>query len=172
MPSPRRTSRLFRCTKWTCTLLAAGMVIVWAASLKYQCWWYRGSDWASFRLHCFQGAVYGTVGRPQSKTSRKVSVQPTEFFIGKATSKPAAITWLPTPQYRPQVDGTAVVLLPLWLATLVCAVPAAWMWRVDIKRRSVKEGCCAKCGYSLVGTPAERPCPECGTSVAPKPGRV
>jgi len=62
--------------------------------------------------------------------------------------------------------------IPHWLPTLLFAVPAAWMWRVDVKRRSVTEGCCAKCGYSLVGTPAERPCPECGTSVAPKPERV
>jgi len=58
--------------------------------------------------------------------------------------------------------------VPLWLPTLVFAVPAAWMWRVDVKRRrAAREGCCAKCGYSLVGTPAERPCPECGTGFGP-----
>jgi hypothetical protein len=78
------------------------------------------------------------------------------------------------PEFRDATIGDVTLfLIPLWLPTLVFAVPAAWMWRVDLKRRrAAREGCCTTCGYLLVGTPAERPCPECGTSVAPKPERV
>lgn len=37
----------------------------------------------------------------------------------------------------------------------------ALLWR-DIRNRYPDDYGCEKCGYSLVGTPAESPCPECG----------
>lgn len=74
------------------------------------------------------------------------------------------VSWFRTPRFHHDALNGLMCDIPLWLPTLVFAVPAAWMWRVHVKRRrAARGGCCAKCGYSLVGTPAERPCPECGT---------
>jgi hypothetical protein len=75
-------------------------------------------------------------------------------------------SWAWTPRFQHDALGI-MCAVPLWLPTLLFAVPAAWMWRVDVKRRrAAREGCCAKCGYSLVGTPVDKPCPECGTARA------
>jgi len=53
------------------------------------------------------------------------------------------------------------VCLPYWSAALLAAgLPAAWAVVRARRRRRVKAGLCAACGYDLRATP-ER-CPECG----------
>lgn len=53
------------------------------------------------------------------------------------------------------------LLIPYWAITLVSAVcPIAWLLT---RRRTLKAGCCSRCGYDLRATPDK--CPECGRPV-------
>jgi hypothetical protein len=173
MPSPRRTSWLFRCTKWTCTILAGLMVVAWV-----------GSRWQGVRLDLNDGsralmvrsdwgAIWGYVIQHKGvvdKYFRRNRLSWEGPYSDIVAVPDRAWRWKPKLDTR---DPRLIeFLLPLWLPTLVFAVPAAWMWRVDVKRRrAAREGCCATCGYSLVGTPADKPCPECGTSAGVRPAR-
>jgi hypothetical protein len=68
------------------------------------------------------------------------------------------------PPYSSVVGGMA---FPLWMATVVLAGPALFLWwpRVMglLRRRA---GACRKCGYDLAGLGEGARCPECGAARA------
>lgn len=55
----------------------------------------------------------------------------------------------------------AMVVVPLWMIAAVTGVPAVLLWRGVIRRRRGANEC-VTCGYSRVGLPSWRTCPECG----------
>lgn len=175
MPSPRRTSRLFRCTKWACTILAGVMVVAWVGSGWYACWWERQGQWPHFSLFGHKGAISGAVGNEQFFPNL-VPGSFNEFRWAVADPLATDLAWAWKPRWHSEGNHRFYVVIPLWLPALVFAVPAAWMWRVDVKRRrAARVGCCATCGYSLLGLGEGAACPECGvphsgqTGDAPEP---
>lgn len=167
MPSSRRTSRLFHCTKWTCTILAGVMIVAWVGSQWYGFQWYHrhGGSWLA--MNGGRDATKGWWKPPQAASGLVPFDRFTWTDEPELFDVPGSRDWRPR-LYRDSSDGTIFFWLPYWLPTLVFAVPAAWMWRVDVKRRrAAREGCCAKCGYLLVGLAASKACPECGTSFGP-----
>ncbi|MCX5660512.1 MAG: hypothetical protein NTW19_12425, partial [Planctomycetota bacterium] len=55
------------------------------------------------------------------------------------------------------------LVIPCWFLTLVSLLPISLPWfLVWRKRRLIRPGCCAACGYDLRGSPADGDCPECG----------
>jgi hypothetical protein len=67
-------------------------------------------------------------------------------------------------------ETTLAVVLPLWVAPIVLAVPLGLIASRAARRRSWRRnGCCVRCGYDLRESPAR--CPECGdTGVPPATG--
>src|SRR5688572_29056352 len=53
------------------------------------------------------------------------------------------------------------VAIPIWLLALIAGTLTLLIGRRDSRRLP---HACRKCGYDLTGLPAERPCPECGTT--------
>lgn len=56
--------------------------------------------------------------------------------------------------------GEESLTLPIWLPFLIIAVPTAFLWHHD-RRRKFKPGRCQNCGYNLTGN-ISGVCPECG----------
>ncbi len=63
-------------------------------------------------------------------------------------------------RWWPEFDGDRYVgymIIPLWIPTLIIAIPSFILWR---RNRKLPEGHCA-CGYNLTGN-VSGVCPECG----------
>jgi hypothetical protein len=137
------------------------MVIVWIGSHWRTITWEHEVGEPYFRVGLGAGSFSGSVSRKAQPSIYPWRVPTNRInFWGRNS-----MSWAWLPSARTVMSGVTVFVLPLWMPLLVVAMPAAWMWRVDVKRRrAAREGCCAKCGYFLVGTPADRPCPECGTA--------
>jgi hypothetical protein len=144
------------------------MVVAWVGSGWYGFGWRHEVGWPYFTLYSERGAVWGTGAIAELYPPSEYPValnyfrwEPPRAAFGEE------YVWRWEPRQQPNTADAKFFVLPYWLPTLLFAVPAAWMWRVDVKRRrAVREGCCATCGYSLVGTPADKSCPECGTARA------
>jgi hypothetical protein len=171
MPSPRRTSWLFRCTKWTCTILAGLMVVAWVGSGWYLVAWIHNNSFPRCTLTLSRGAITGRLGELPANGAYTLEDGLFGPYRNEGSMTINSQRWLWIPRYSSMTTWSAVELparltLPLWLPTLVFAVPAAWMWRVDVKRRrAAREGCCATCGYLRAGLGAGAACPECGAAV-------
>jgi hypothetical protein len=140
------------------------MVVAWVGSRWQGIYWNHESGWPYFILYSDWGAIHGRWSFEEAHTlSNRNSFEWTEPFSAFGRDR----EWRWMPEFRDDQFGTVTLfLVPLWLPTLVFAVPAAWMWRVDVKRRrAAREGCCATCGYSLAGLSAGAACPECGAAV-------
>src|SRR5262249_1680532 len=73
--------------------------------------------------------------------------------------------WLP----RSLNDGGYIrgFVLPLWIPVVAFAVPSAFLWVTDWRKRR-RPGHCSTCNYDRPGLAPDAPCPECGKT--PEPG--
>jgi hypothetical protein len=72
------------------------------------------------------------------------------------------VVWL---EWQPYYDlsglpHACIIFLPLWIPFLIVALPTAFLWWRDHRRR-ISPGHCRKCGYNLTGN-VSGICPECG----------
>ncbi len=70
----------------------------------------------------------------------------------------------PRLEWKPECDWGpmfACGALPLWIPTLLTAIPSVLLWRAHLRRRR-RAGDCPVCGYSLAGLAPGAACPECG----------
>lgn len=89
--------------------------------------------------------------------------QPGRWYVAGVTGRP----FNPPPMcygvWRPFVrtdPAAQMIMLPLWLVLLACAIPTGLLWFSVCRPTAV--GCCLKCRYDLTGNVSGR-CPECGT---------
>ena len=61
-----------------------------------------------------------------------------------------------------------VVVTPAWFLAILLSVPGLlWLYRryFGVRKRRLRRGLCANCGYSRQGIPVDSRCPECGACV-------
>lgn len=57
------------------------------------------------------------------------------------------------------LQGTALNIMLSILMVIIWSIQKTWM-----QKKAMLLTSCAKCGYDLIATPAEQPCPECGST--------
>jgi len=88
--------------------------------------------------------------------------QPGRWYAACVTGRPFNRPPMVYGLWRPFVrtdPAAQMVMLPMWLALLGCAVPTGLLWFPG--RRPAAVGRCPKCRYDLTGNVSGR-CPECG----------
>ena len=156
-PRQPRRHRTRRVLKWAVPALVAALIIANAASESWHLACYRASGFelsivaraAWFKWHDPHDPLFG--GSASSYWSLGRNTNNSGSWFGS----PGVTT---TPHYR-------LVYVPLWLPTLVAALPAGILWLCD--RRRLRRGLCPACGYNLSGLPPAAPCPECGKAAPP-----
>ena len=149
--------------KWACTLLSVVIVAVWAGSRSWQVYW-MGSGW---ERHQFGTVMLGGIDADWTRRSpiaSQVSFAPVKFRVQRITANVAMPSyWLP----RFESDTiTGKLVIPLYLPLALTLAPAAFLWHREIRRRLVKAGACATCGYDRAGLAPDAKCPECGRVAA------
>jgi hypothetical protein len=106
----------------------------------------RGVEWHSGAA----GPAYMPIDGPPPKFHR--------FGVVLDSNRYELVNW--DGRGKTRFSGWTVVL-PLWLLTLLAGVvPAIVVSRILVRRRRIRRGACAVCGYDLRATPDCRP--ECG----------
>jgi hypothetical protein len=158
---------IYRGTRWACTLLAAALVVMlvgsrwWAVRFT----WYNRSGVARDARVAAGTAVVG-VWLPNVSPKGGLVLEPcTYWHTGWGFPK---FSWAMAPwtcgflsYFRP-TTGTFYGVTLLY-PVLLTGVPAAALWRRDIReRRRARAGSCLACGYDRRGLAADAKCPECG----------
>ena len=153
MKHRHRKRRLRRIAKWAGVVVSSILLGVTVAS-------------------CFFVVDYRTGGGSHNRRSIGVFAGSILFFRAPFLSNVPGWdgVWhfdLRRPDWRPLEFGWKVsgngywIVLPLWVPFSIVALPTAWLWWRDHRRRP---GHCRKCGYDLTGLTGGR-CPECGTEL-------
>ncbi len=154
-PHARRPSRVRRMAKWSFTTLCIVLAIACISTKAVGCKYYTSGLNRCATLS--DGAI----------TFRQVGGG--QFDVRGSRLQPCWGLYFPY-LWRPVIStaGTGSIasrdihiVIPLWLLTLIAALPTAIVWRFD--RRNLV-GFCQACGYDLTGNVSGR-CPECGEAI-------
>ncbi len=115
-----------------------------------------------------------TVASGQISFANRVAHDPGSLTYGLSDRPFSRFGWLPHPRVpwwslaraRPNFGPYYFMInIPLWTPAALLIPPLLlthWLARRPFAR--ARRGLCHRCGYNLAATPADRPCPECGTS--------
>lgn len=146
MPPSHQTSehRPSRTFAWAATALAAALVLLWAASLRWV-----------VRVPVPSGTVrlcYGAVDFFSPAT------EPFGFSVTRFPASPPVLF----PSWG-TLRGGPFVVFPLWIPAALFGLFGLWRFR---RASRLPPGRCTACGYDLRGNESGR-CPECGEAVRP-----
>lgn len=152
--------RLRRVVKWTGAVFTVLLIVLWIGSA----WWWWGvesrSETSYCDIHILKGRIFAS--SEHSELQDPAAVTGAQVVPLSQLMEPGLYLsffwdrWI-TPNYQ-STRGA----IPIWSLVLLIAVPTAWMFRTDWKRRrGEREGLCPKCGHDLRAN-LSAGCPECG----------
>ena len=161
-----RLRRRWRILKWVGLVVSLLMFCPWAAPWPFS---WEGSN--------YNAEV--TIPGPRTTTYHIWLFNGTLAFYEQYYGGPVPtydIFKIPTDRWTPFFGQAGhgpgrerTVFVPLWIPLLLVAIPTAFLWWRD-RRRRIPPGHCRKCGYNLTGN-VSGVCSECGEKViaaAPK----
>jgi hypothetical protein len=151
-------------------VVAMGVLAVWVRSYwksdEIEGKWRLQGEWRGAWLNSDQGVVLWHYAKGLNETSDEMSGRRWKWEVKRAGGDPSygsVISLEPWLGFEVlQVEKRIkIVSAPHWfLAGCFLVLPVRW---VMVRWRRRREGCCARCGYDLRGTPDY--CPECGEGV-------
>ena len=152
----RRLPPVRRVLKWLGGLVVLLLVAVDVTSSRYS---YAGVGGSHVFLRVAGGRVLFALMSEEGFEVLTASYTEPPLRLGVYRTDYSARSRRP---YALMAGGMAVIVdTPIWLCTVLLAIPTALLWWCD-RRRRPGEGCCQECGYNLTGNVSGR-CPECGS---------
>ncbi len=142
--------KLLKTAKWACTAACA----LSGAALALNAFGY-GFGWTAGDATGGAGIEHGSIGITYSVEFDAPMHGPARGFFWYGGGHPPELDWW---QWRAYRWGFC---MPLWTLGATAGLPAAWLWRCDLRARP-RPGRCPSCGYSLAGLAEGSKCPECG----------
>jgi hypothetical protein len=159
-----RLRRRWRILKWAGLMLSLFVVIAWAVSLFYYVRYSRPGPGVPLPRGRYVGWYFG-VSQGVVGFQNRVPFPEQSLGWHISTNRFSTI-WLPTVVLN-HGQGADVFTLPFWIPFLLVAIPTAYLFRRDGRRR-IPPGHCQKCGYNLTGN-ISGVCPECGEPIPDDP---
>ena len=156
--SKRRHFRLRRILKWFSLFAFAGSLILWCVSLH---WFIRYNSQFSYVLSPGEFLFIYRTDEPfweYLPVSKGWTVK-TQGAIGNVL-----LLSMPWRGYliRENKPSGHTIIVPLWAAIALLAIPTAFLWHHD--RPRLPPNHCRDCGYDLTGN-VSGVCSECGTPI-------
>jgi hypothetical protein len=167
---------LRKTAKWAGVLVCIVITGAWIASymrgFKWNASWTAGAEDRDLFVRIRDGAIDAAEfaePRVASEIDMLTAVPMHWRFVGDRLGT----VWMPDVFVEEHLAASGrykrtLILLPVWIPFLLCAVPTAILSRRDyILTSRARAGRCPKCGYDRRGLAADAKCPECGTVPAP-----
>jgi len=160
MRPPSRTRRVL---KWIGLCLCALILVAWGMSLRRGLSYYHRTWRAT--LACSSISVLVTnPGGYQADLNKKFKQNGGAkwfvYAIRPYTVSDYGLAWPESRGVGVFMDATEITI-PLWSLLLIPAIPTAWLWHRDRRKKRIGPGCCLRCGYDLKGN-ISGVCSECG----------
>jgi hypothetical protein len=158
-----REGRAARVMRRAGTVVSAVVALLFAVSLFCMMTWYDGTVWHVGYGH---GVVGGVRVDYEEEARQSPGVQVVRWQRGLTVDRSwsVPVIWWPEAGCDGSPTFARRVVVPLWLPFALAAVPTSLLWRAELRRRRrIRQGLCAGCGYDRRGLPADAKCPECGT---------
>jgi len=155
--------RIRKMVKWSATVGAALLVVLWAWSQYRFVWWIPGEN-------TMVEAVSGRVGFAptdpvdESKSRWRWSTGPNLVQLPTAWSF-GRNRWIDPYSIAPTSEFVGhFYWVPVWPGVLVLSLVAGALWVLDARAsRLAQAGLCPRCNYDRVGLAKGAVCPECGS---------
>lgn len=140
--------------KWLFTIAGLAMACIWVISRWVEFSWIS----ADSRRLAGIGAAGVQLVRVDGSAVFTGEDAPPGFQVGRAPD-PGVRLWDWRMNWTP---GGYTIIAPVWPFALALLLPAAALWRADLRRRRLPGRACISCGYDRGGLAADAVCPECG----------
>ena len=158
----RSYPKLRKTIKWGGAAITLLLVVIWAASLRWQLGWASGGNPIVITGLLSVIFAYNRIDMPPEAN---LQIQPGWSFV-RIAGPPQ---WRVEHERSPRLTSLSIVILLPAAFTFAASLVVC---RLDvIARRRAQPNLCHKCGYNLSGLPSVAACPECGNQRSARESR-